>query len=242
MAPSDDNLGDLARRWLKTKKTELLTGNRRERESAEYENANVQRQIGDEVSHRGARAAIPAYREWDDRRLAAEAQREADELAAIHALPLAGVGLALRGEYTGTWSGQLPCRVSRDRLDDEEVEAAGGAAGEVLRVELVAPPDDVPVVAGAPLFGWRFAIPGFAGPGSYDLGARGEEIDRGDWGLDFSDYELTLGSTDEPSYWTPYSGGAAVEVADDERTLVVRMVVSGPGGDTDVSAHVNLPA
>jgi len=225
----------MAKRWLKAQAEELLTADDRTRERAEAEGDELGRQLRDEATGQAVVSAVPGLRDLVERqeagRAAAQARREQardDELAAR---PLAGVGLALRGDGLDvSWSGQLPARVEHD----EELA--------MLVVELDALDDAVPMAGDRPLAGWRFVVPDHAGPGTYDLGALVAAREAAGGDVEPTDWCLGYGGWDEALYWTPEVGPGTVEVGPGGRSLAVRMAVAGAwGGPFELVAQVNLP-
>lgn len=231
MAGELDGLGKLAGRWLKAKKTELLTGNRREREYAEAESSNAQREMGDKISGEILMTAFPGLRRMKEQQEARQAEREADERAGVLALPRARVALTVRGEVGGSWSGELPIRIDLDE-DDEPAE---------LGVELVVLEDQAPSVGGTALLGLRFCVPGFHGPGEYDLSAIARAREAAGDQLDYSDFDLALGNRDETYVWTPDVGPGTITVGAGVQSFTVRMAMMSPGGELSLDADIQLP-
>jgi hypothetical protein len=235
MAGELDGLGKLAGRWLKAKKTELLTGNRREREYAEAESSNAQREMGEQISGEILMTAFPGLRRMKEQQEERKAAREADERAKVLALPRARVSLAVRGEVDGSFSGELPVRVEIDE-DDEDGRAAAG-----LAVELVVVPDLAPSLGGTALLGLRFRVPGFHGPGEYDLSAIGRAREAAGDELDYTDFDLALGNWDETYVWTPDVGPGAITVGAGAQSFTVRMAMMSAGGELTLDADIQLP-
>jgi hypothetical protein len=241
---SDDNggLAGLAKRWLRSKKTELLTGDRRTREQAEVEAHNTQRKISDAVVGEAVMSAFPGLRHAKERQERARAEREEAERDATRALPRAGLQLQASGAAHASWAGTMGADVQLETDDDdEEGGGGGGSSSTTLRVELATVDEDAPVVGSARLFGWRFAVPGYQGPGRYDLAAINEQLASTGGELDPSDFELALGHREEPFYWTPDTGPGVIVVAGDGRTLTLDLAMSGASGDLLVHAVVTLP-
>jgi hypothetical protein len=95
-------------------------------------------------------------------------------------------------------------------------------------------------VAGPPFTGFQFAIPAYAGPGAYDLAAIAARDGADDW--DPFWFQLWLGSTDEPFYWTQDYGPASVTVAPDEHTLTLRMSMQNAAGtNIALESTITLP-
>jgi hypothetical protein len=243
----DEGLGKIAGRWLKKSIDELTATDRHERADASRQANVAEHDFKEKLGEEAVFAAVPGLKNWRDEQEAAEAEREqrrADDAAAeIAARPLAGVGLTLSGSAEGSWSGQLPAKVERipaSAPDPEELEYNRFVGEASVRVDLQPPLDAQPVVGGRALVSWTFVIPGYAGPGTYDLTVDGQE--RQDAGqLDPLDIALTLDDYDEPYYWYADVPGS-IDVGDDERSLVVRMTMGSASGEIQVVASVNLPA
>jgi hypothetical protein len=240
--PEENSLGGLAKRWWKAKKTELLTGNQREREYAEAQAGNAQRDLGDKVASDLTFAAVPSLRRWKDNQDAAAARREADARAEILALPLFQLQLQVSGAVTGSASGPVHVRVEPPEtdldetdLDEADLDEADLDEGEQpeLRVAIEVPEDGegAPLVGGQPLLRLCFAIEGYHGPGSYDLGAQDDP--------DPLDYECDLGIRDEGYFWSPEIGPGQVTVGADERSFDVRLTMSGAAGEITLTAHLD---
>jgi len=225
--PEENSLGGLAKRWWKAKKTELLTGNQREREYAEAQAGNAQRDLGDKVASDLTFAAVPSLRRWKDNQDAAAAQRDADARAEILALPQFQLQLQVSGVVSGSASGPVHVRVEPPETDLDEGEQPE------LRVAIEVPEDGegAPLVGGQPLLRLCFAIEGYHGPGSYDLGAQDDP--------DPLDYECDLGNRDEGYFWSPEIGPGQVTVGADERSFDVRLTMSGAAGEITLTAHLD---
>jgi len=225
--PEENSLGGLAKRWWKAKKTELLTGNQREREYAEAQAGNAQRDLGDKVVSDLTFAAVPSLRRWKDNQDAAAARRDADARAEILALPQFQLQLQVSGVVSGSTSGPVHVRVEPPETDLDEGEQPE------LRVAIEVPEDGegAPLVGGQPLLRLCFAIEGYHGPGSYDLGAQDDP--------DPLDYECDLGNRDEGYFWSPEIGPGQVTVGADERSFDVRLTMSGAAGEITLTAHLD---
>jgi hypothetical protein len=225
--PEENSLGGLAKRWWKAKKTELLTGNQREREYAEAQAGNAQRDLGDKVVSDLTYAAVPSLRRWKDNQDAAAAQRDADARAEILALPQFELQLQVSGAVSGSASGPVHVRVEPPEGDLDEGEQPE------LRVAIEVPEDGegAPLVGGQPLLRLCFAIEGYRGPGSYDLGAQDDP--------DPLDYECDLGNRDEGYYWSPEIGPGQITVGPDERSFDVQLTMSGASGEITLTARLD---
>jgi len=225
--PEENSLGGLAKRWWKAKKTELLTGNQREREYAEAQAGNAQRDLGDKMVSDLTFAAVPSLRRWKDNQDAAAAQRDADARAEILALPQFQLQLQVSGVVSGSASGPVHVRVEPPETDLDEGEQPE------LRVAIEVPDDGegAPLVGGQPLLRLCFAIEGYHGPGSYDLGAQDDP--------DPLDYECDLGNRDEGYYWSPETGPGQITVGPDERSFDVQLTMSGAAGEITLTARLD---
>lgn len=244
----NEGLGGIARRWVKKSLEELTTTDNRARERAGAEQEAAEREFRDEAAGEALLTAIPGLRDLRDRQEASErereARREADRDAEIAARPLAGVGFQVSGAVDGTWSGQLPAKVERiaaSTPDPEELEWNRWAGEASLRVDLTPPDHSQPVIGGQPLGTWTFVIPGYTGPGTYDLQTIAREREGAGAELDPFDHCLALGHEDEPYYWYSEVPGT-IEVGADERALVVRLTMASASGEVAVVASINLPA
>lgn len=225
--PEENSLGGLAKRWWKAKKTELLTGNQREREYAEAQAGNAQRDLGDKVVSDLTFAAVPSLRRWKENQDAAAAQREADERAEILALPQFQLQLQVSGAVSGSASGPVHLRVEPPETDLDEGEQPE------LRVAVEVPDDGegALLVGGEPLLRLCFAVAGYRGPGSYDLSALDEP--------DPLDYACDLGNRDEGYFWSPEIGPGQIIVGPDERSFDVQLTMSGAAGELSLTARLD---
>jgi len=205
----------------------LLTGNQREREYAEAQAGNAQRDLGDKVVSDLTFAAVPSLRRWKDNQDAAAARRDADARAEILALPQFQLQLQVSGVVSGSTSGPVHVRVEPPETDLDEGEQPE------LRVAIEVPEDGegAPLVGGQPLLRLCFAIEGYHGPGSYDLGAQDDS--------DPLDYECDLGNRNEGYYWSPEIGPGQVTVGPDERSFDVQLTMSGAAGEITLTARLD---
>lgn len=226
MATEEEGLGGLARRWLRAKTTELLTGNQREREYAGTQAGNLERDMNDRMAAEAMYAAFPGLARMRDRQEAARAQQAADAKAEVLALPRFSVEVGITGDAAGSVSGAMPVRVEMSDGDPADGEPPS------LRVSVETPDDGEGALSlgGQPLLGLRFVVEPFTGPGSYDLAAAGDDADP-------LDYVLELGNRDEPFYWSPDIGAGTVTVGDG--TFDVRMVMSGASGTVTLTARLS---
>ena len=246
----DKSLGGLAKKWLKAQSKELLAKDRHDRAAASAAGNRAEHDLKEKATEEAIYTAVPGLRDFVDKQEAAKVARDAERAQErrdeIAARPLAGVGLSItdaHGAVIGSWSGQLPAQVTTEPEHEYDPDTdTERVTGQALVVDLTPRDDAVPVIANQPLLGWRFQIPAFTGPGTYDLTAvyQGRE-DSGN-GSDYTEFCFGLGGWDEPLYWTPYTGSGSVEVGADGKALVVRLTVEGAAaGPWDLVASVNLP-
>ena len=218
---------DLAKRWLTAKRTELLTGNRREREDAEAESAGAERAARDEAVNQTARAVVPGLADWQDNQTAREQAALERERAEILALPRAPVDISVIGPWgTASWQGEFPAHAERDRDPD---------TGEVtLRVALETPDDLAPQLAGQPLYALRVELRPYHGPDRYNPAKLSAEPDP-------YAYTVEYGYRDEGFFWTPELGPGMVEITEGEEQLDLGLPMQGAAGDLRVTATITLP-
>jgi hypothetical protein len=91
--------------------------------------------------------------------------------------------------------------------------------------------DPIPVEGGT-FAGFSYGIPGYTGPGTYDLGTAD---------LSGLTYELMLDRGGEGFYWAPEYGPGIVTVSSDEKTMDVHFVFQDPGSNkVDLQGTVRL--
>lgn len=224
-SPLPEGIGDLAKRWWKAKKTELLTGNVRKREYADAEAGNLQREMGDRAMNQAARTAVPAFARFQDRQAAAAAEQDARERDAILARPRVATTLTVAGPWgNGSWQGELPAQVERER--DEET-------GEVtLRVTLETVDDLAPVLLGQPLYALRLELRPYTGPGRYDPATQGD---------DPMAYTFEYAYREEAFYYVVDAGPGMVEISAGEQQLDLGLPMQGAAGDLRLTATIALP-
>ncbi len=226
MAGSNNgDFGNIARQWLRAKKTELLTGNRRRREAAELETSDAEQQATDLVVGQAMLSAFPQLRRMQQRQQAVADDREQRERAEVLALPRARLAVQAVGDQADSGVVDLPIRIERD--DD-------------FRLEVITLDDAVPYLGRQPFYGCQLRIPDYAGPGSYDLAQMARRAEAAGDPYDYVDWFFALGSLDEGYFWTPETGPALVEIAPDERSIRARMSMQGAGGDLDVSLEIHV--
>jgi hypothetical protein len=228
-----ETLAGLAKRWLKTQLRfhgDPIKG-RHDRDEAEAIETEMRDRVGEDVGNAVFNTVLPEgwKRKLGDLERYAEDQRlEAArrERAEHEARPRADVDLTFSGDLTGRVRASLPALVSHPESD-----------GEPLTVDLSLLE---PIPVGARSFrGLQFAIPAYAGPGSYDLTALYRRLDA-DW--DPFWFQLWLESDDEPFYWIPDYGPASVALDSDARTVRLRIPWQDAGSTRLVSdATIILP-
>lgn len=221
---ASDGLGGLAKRWLKSRADALLTTNAGTATAAKRREREAREEFREQVSTDVAYTVFPGLRAAAERREQRVADAREQQLAELVARPRANVEFAVDGEVSGAWSGRLPCAVH--------------TGDGLLAVELTALPDEPVSVGGQPLFSWRFVVPGFHGDGVYDLNAIAAEVEQSGASIEYTDYELVLGSPDDPYLWGPDLGAATVEVAENGRRLDVVLTMGSSGGTVAVSARI----
>lgn len=230
-----DSLVGLAKRWLRTQLT--FTGDPHKSRQQHREAERLEGEMTDRVEGHLQRAAYETLVPPGWKQRLEELQRQQDEQQgareerdrAEHAArPRATLELTLAGDASGSLSAEVPVVVSWP-----------AAEGEPLIIELE--PLEPLTVGVHQLLGLMLAVPGYHGPGSYDLddlAAADPDLERWDpaW------YQLWLDSVDEPYYWVPDYGAASVTVASDERTLHLQMPVENAGSQrVEVLATIVLP-
>lgn len=224
MGRDEPSLGDLTKQWWRAKKRALLAGTQVSQQSTATDAGNAQRRVLDRAYRDAAYASIPALGRWKQRQDEAAEQREAAEREEILSLPRASVTLDVSGVVSGAWSGELPVRQEQDENG--------------LAVELVVLDDVAPLLGSDDFLGLRLLVPGYTGPGHYDLAA----IARSAAGeLDATDWEACLGNRDEPYYWVPGDSFGTVDVA--PGVLSAHLQMQGAAGDVVLNLQLhNLPS
>jgi hypothetical protein len=239
-----EGLGGLAKKWLQAKAKEVTTANRRQRDVAEYEADETGRQLKDAAIGEAVLSAVPGLRDWRDRqeehqRAAAEARDQAvqDELASR---PVGNLELRLEGAASGTWRGTVPAllEVAAAAGDDAPGDPYAGLATLVVDLGPLTDPSAAP--GGARPTGWRFEVPGYTGPGSYDLAASGMRRREADAEPEYIEWGLYLGDDDEGFFFQPDIGPSAVVVGPNLSRLDITMTMIGSGGQISVAATLAL--
>lgn len=243
---SDEGLGGLAKRWLKAKAKEVTTSDRHERQRADQEADRTERRLREQAERGVLHTAFPALRRLEEQQEAArqqaEAERQQHRRAELEDRATARVRLSFSGTVAGDWSGALPTRVEiipAEPQDDDQPDRDPYAAQPELRVDLTPLDESRPVVGGRRFHGWRFAVPGYSGPGTYDLVAIGLARREAGTEPDYLDWDLSFGD-DDPFYFYPDAGPATVTIGDGARYVKVSMTLGSSGGDLTASGEIRL--
>ena len=229
----EESIVGLAKRWLKLQfrfhgDPHRAVGERREAERIEN---RLEHKVKEDIGTAVVSALMPPS--WkrklgelehasEERRAEADRRRRAEH----EARPRAAVRLAFGGDVVGPLEAEIPIAVG---WPDE--------AGDTLTVELE--PLEPIAVGGRAFRGLTFAVPGYRGPGRYDLSTlAAADFDNWDpfW------FQLWLESEDEALFWSPDYGQAAIEVDADEQALRLTMPMEDAGGTrVELDASVALP-
>ncbi len=226
MAGSNTNdFGNLARTWLRAKKTELLTANRHQRHAAEAQSHRAEKQMVDKGVEQAVLSAFPQLRRLQQRQQEAADERQQRARAEILALPRALVTVTASGRQGDSGVVELPIRIDR----------RSGLSLEVLALD-----DAVPRLNRQPFYGCQLLVPDYAGPGSYDIADIARRREAAGEPYDYVDWSVAIGSRDEAYYWTPEIGPAVIEVGPHEQSIRARLSMQGAGGDLDVFLQIDL--
>lgn len=207
------DLGKLAKTWLDNEKTELLTTDRRTRETATTQRMNAERDLKDaaasEIGYRVLERTLPpdlAARVTATRPENVQARREAERLDRLEARPTAVLHLTLSGALSGSVTARLPMELSRPDEDDENPS---------LTVDLEAP---APIPAGSDTFAqFTVTVPYYRGPGRYDLAQMWRRAEAGEIEeFDVMGVAIRVRdeSTDLDPCWNPDGGVGLIEVGE----------------------------
>jgi hypothetical protein len=240
-----DGLGGLANRWLRAKVKELTTADRRTRVAAGDAADESARQLRNDAIGEAVLGAVPGLRRWRDQQehhaLVAAAEEERRRDAELAARPVVSARVRVTGTLHGTWEGSLAAAVAVVAPIGDGADASDPYGDRPkLVVDLAPRPGDEAMIAGWPLHGWRFEVPGFAGPGDYDLAATG--LARRDAGFEpeYLDWCFALG--EEGFFFQPDAGPTTVTVGTLEGELAVSMSVVGSAGELHVEAQFDRAA
>src|SRR3712207_2849400 len=112
MAGSNNNdLGGLARTWLRAKKTELLTANRHQRHAAEGQADRVEKQMVNKGVEQAVLTAFPQLRRLQQRQQEATDERRERARARVLSLPRARVTVHAAGRQADSGVVELPTRL-----------------------------------------------------------------------------------------------------------------------------------
>ena len=249
---SNEGFGGMAKRWLKAKAKEATTSDRWERQLADQEADAAEREMREKAERGVLHTAFPGLRRIEEQqetaRQQAEAERQQRRRAELEARPTAYVHLAFSGVVAGEWSGALPTRIEsvppEPPYDGDDTDYYADpdryAAEPELRVDVTPFDESRPVIGGCQFHGWRFAVPGYSGPGSYDLVAIGMARREAGTEPDYIDWDMSIGDDDDPFYFYPDAGPATVTVGEGAGHVTVSMTLGSSGGDITVSAEVRL--
>jgi hypothetical protein len=233
--PGQKGFGNIAKKWLKAQADELLTTDHGKRENASATGDEAERDARDKVAEEAIYTAVPGLRTAmttaETNRQQHQAEQDATADAELRARQMAGVGLSVTGMVTGSWAGNLPCRI--ERIPDTSD----------LKVDLTPLPESIPMIGGEPLLAWTFIVLDFTGPKTYDLAAAWQAREAAGASLPEPwEWMFAIGNTDEAPCWYDGAGASTIEVlGDDCRHVKLHLAHAGPGGDVDVTAELNLP-
>lgn len=238
-------LGKMAAKWLQAKAKEVTTANRHERDAAEYEADETARQLKNDSIGEAVMTAVPGLRKLRDRQEQQqrenEERREREEQEELASRPVAHAEVALTGAMAVTWTGTVPVRldvVEPDPDDDPDGDPFGRIAKLVVDLGPITAPTAAP---GTELLaGWRFEIPGYTGPGTYDLAASGMQRREADAEPEYIDWGLRYGEHDAAFYFQPDIGPSAVTVTAER--IDITMSLTGDRGQVTASAVLEFAA
>ena len=200
----------------------------------EQEARRIEREVRDRAEEARNRAIFEAVvpqglkdtiARMEQNKETARLESERGQRAEHEARPRAEVFARFSGAVVGELRQPIPVTVGRP-------DEPGGAL--IVTLDPLGP---IPVAPGHVFLGLWFAVPRYAGQGSYDL--RFYEP-RDDW--DGTWFQMMIDTLDEPLYWTTDYGPGVVTVEADERTIGVRLAMEDSGSrHVDVDALVTLP-
>ena len=216
------DLAGTAKKWLDQKTTEMVTADRRTRESAEYQGERLEQQMSEQVGSVAVTTMFPslgrAIERQEANRPRAE-QEHADRVRAARAAAVVpGASIELRGAVSG-------------RVDDIAVTLTPDDEAGTLTV-LLEPVDPAPT-AGGKLTEAGLAITGFHGDGRYPLE---EDIPSLDPGV----HHVALAGDGEDCwfYWVAEYGPADAVV---EHGRIVATLVRDNSGSRRITATLTVP-
>jgi hypothetical protein len=189
------DLAGTAKKWLDNKVTETTTADHRKRDTAAGNEAQLEREMKDQLGGTALITAFPSLGRFMDRQEANAARSAQDSADRARSKRLASVLPGSSIELTGHVSG---------RIDDLSVELTPDDEYDTLLV-LMEPVDGVQL-AGGEVIAAGFAISGFHGAGTYQLVGYIESLDPGV-------HHVTLAGDVDTSffYWSEeYGPGVAV--------------------------------
>jgi|GEM_PF-3323007 len=244
---SDDSLGGLAKRWLRTKAKHLTTADNRTRDRAEGDLWQTEKEIKDAAIGEAVMTAVPGLRRMRDGQEAAarrrEAERDARWAAEIAARPRRQVELWTTGAVVGHWAGLLHVDVHvRPPEDVDDVDDEGGdplGAQPTLAVTVDPGAGDDATLTDDRFRSWRFQVAGWAGAGRYDLVASRARQREAGWEPDPLETELELGAGGDESFFLDDAAGpCVVAVSADGRTIDVQLALAGARGELSLRARI----
>lgn len=236
MSVSGENKGSLsglAKRWLKNQIQVHGDPRRayRERQESEAIEQEMKEKAQDDLGRTVFNAFAPSGLKekisgLERHRVEQEAQREEQRRSEHAARPRADARIAVTGSVRGELITSIPALVELPHSD-----------GDALTVDLspIAPES----IGGRRFESFMFAIPGYAGDGTYDLNRIAERTGTDDW--DPFWFQLILDSIEEPFYWTTDYGRAVITVADAGKTLTAQIPMQNAGSESiDIAATISL--
>ncbi len=240
-----DGLGGLAKKWLQAKAKELTTADRHQRDAAEYRADETARQLKNDSIGEAVMTAVPGLRKLRDKQEASQQQAEErrereiqDELASR---PVGQLELRIDGAVDATFRGTVPALLEVREPEGDDAEGDPFASTPTLVVDLGPVAEQSPVPGGLQVHGWRFEVPGYTGPGTYDLAASGMLRRDADAEPEYIDWQLYFGDEHEGFFFQPDIGPSVVTVTDEPLRLAIAMTLTGSTGDIRVDAALTLP-
>ena len=228
----EESIGELATRWLKTQLR--FHGDpmksRRDQQEANSIEQRMQEKVHEDASNAVVNSLMPDS--WkrkiasleqanEDGRILREQRRRAER----ESRPKVPLKLTLAGAVSGTIETEIPIRIHEP-----------SEPGDAMTVELE--PLEALEIGGHTFIGLLFAIPEYAGTGTYDLIEIEERLRLDSW--DPLWFQLTIDTTDDGLYWSPDDGHGTVTVS--ETLFHVQMPMSnGNGIDVTLDLRVHIP-
>ena len=228
----EESIGGMAKRWLKTQLRfhDDPIKARRDQQEADA----IEQRMHDKVRADATNAVVTALmpdtwkrtiasveRAIEEGRVASEQQRRAEH----EARPRVPSTLSVSGAVSGTIETDIPLLVHPP-----------SQPGDALTINLE--PLEPIKIGGHEFLGLLFAVPEFAGPGTYDLNTIEERLRLDSW--DPLWFQLTIDTTDDGLYWSPDYGPGTITVTDTSIQLQMPMS-NGNGIDVHLDALIRLP-